>query len=314
LKTYNSIFNYSSKKKTILTLGTFDGVHIGHQSILNKLKNATADGLYEAVVLTFFPHPRMVLNQDINIKLLNTIDEKAVLLDNFGIDALIIHPFDADFSKLTAEDFVENILVKQLNIQKIIIGYDHKFGINRSANIDDLINFGKKYNFEVEQISAKEIDAISVSSTKIRKALLDGNVKTANEYLGLPYSFTGKVVEGKKNGRVIGYPTANIQIKENYKLIPKNGVYTVSSKIGSTLFYGMMNIGTNPTIGDNEQTIEVHFFNFNADIYEKNLTVSVLEFIRTEKKFESLVELQRQLDKDRKFSLDFIESHAKTVL
>ena len=295
-------------------MGTFDGVHIGHQSILNKLKKATADGLYESVVLTFFPHPRMVLNQDANIKMLNTVDEKTLLLDNFGIDSLIVHPFDEIFSKLTAEDFVKNILVKQLNIQKIIIGYDHRFGINRSANIDDLINFGKKYNFEVEQISAKEIDAISVSSTKIRKALLDGNIKTANDYLGLPYSFTGKVVEGKKNGRAIGYPTANIQIKESYKLIPKNGVYIVSSKIENKQFYGMMNIGNNPTIGDNEQTIEVHFFNFNEDIYDKNLTISVLEFIRTEQKFESLAELQRQLDKDKQFSLDFISHYEATLL
>ena len=314
METYRSVYNFESKKKTILTLGTFDGVHIGHQSILNKLKKATVEGLYEAVVLTFFPHPRMVLNQDVNIKLLNTIDEKATLLDNFGIDALIIHPFDETFSKLTAEDFVANILVKQLNIQKIIIGYDHRFGINRSANIDDLINFGKKYNFEVEEISAKEIDAISVSSTKIRNALLDGNIKTANDYLGLPYSFTGKVEEGKKNGRVIGYPTANIQIKENYKLIPKTGVYIVSSKIENKLFYGMMNIGKNPTIGDNEQTIEVHFFNFDKDIYNQNLTVSVLEFIRTEQKFESLAELQRQLDKDKQFSLDFISQYEATLL
>ncbi|MFD2908370.1 bifunctional riboflavin kinase/FAD synthetase [Flavobacterium ardleyense] len=314
MKTYNSIFSYSSKKKTIFTLGTFDGVHIGHQSILGKLKKATADGLYESVVLTFFPHPRMVLNQDVNIKLLNTIDEKATLLDNFGIDSLIVHPFDETFSKLTAEDFVKNVLVKQLNIHKIIIGYDHRFGINRSANIDDLISFGKKYNFEVEQISAKEIDAISVSSTKIRKALLDGNVKISNDYLGIPYSFSGQVVEGKKNGRIIGYRTANIQIKENYKLIPKTGVYIVSCEIKNKLLYGMMNIGKNPTIGDNEQTIEVHFFNFNEDIYGKNLTISVLEHIRSEKKFESLAELQSQLDKDKQFSLDFISQHETTLL
>ena len=314
MKTYNSIFNYSCKKKTILTLGTFDGVHIGHQSILNKLKKATVNGLYESVVLTFFPHPRMVLNQDVNIKLLNTIDEKTELLQKFGIDSLIIHPFDATFSKLTAEEFVFNILVKQLNIQKIIIGYDHRFGINRSANIDDLINFGIKYNFEVEQISAKEIDAISVSSTKIRKALLDGNVKNASEYLGHSYSFSGKVVAGKKNGRAIGYPTANIQIGENYKLIPKTGVYVVSSKIEDSLYYGMMNIGKNPTLGDNEQTIEVHFFNFDAVIYDQILTISVLEFIRVEKKFESLSELQKQLGKDKKTSLDFIRNYETTLL
>ena len=187
MKTYNSIFNFSSQKKTILTLGTFDGVHIGHQSILDKLKKATHHGYYESVVLTFFPHPRMVLNQDMSIKLLNTIEEKTSLLANFGIDTLIIHPFDETFSKLTAEDFVKTILVEKLNIHKIIIGYDHRFGINRSANIHDLVNFGIKYNFEVEQISAKEIDDISISSTKIRKALLEGDVKTANNYLGYKF-------------------------------------------------------------------------------------------------------------------------------
>lgn len=314
MKTYNSIFNFSSKKKTILTLGTFDGVHLGHQSILSKLKKATQHGLYESVVLTFFPHPRMVLNQDNSIKLLNTIEEKTALLNNFGIDTLIIHPFDATFSKLTAEDFVKTILVDQLNIQKIIIGYDHRFGINRSANIDDLVKFGLHYNFEVEQISAKEIDDISVSSTKIRKALLEGNVKMANDYLSYNYCFSGKVVEGKKNGRIIGYPTANIQVEENYKLIPKNGVYIVSSEIQGTLFYGMMNIGTNPTLGENEQTIEIHFFKFNSDIYAQKIKISVLEYIRKEQKFESLEALKEQLDKDKDFSIKYLAEHESTFL
>jgi len=313
LKTYDSIFKFSSNKKTILTLGTFDGVHLGHQSILEKLKKATNNGEYESVVLTFFPHPRMVLNQDMSIKLLNTIEEKTSLLANFGIDTLIIHPFDETFSKLTAEDFVKKILVEKLNIHKIIIGYDHRFGINRSANIDDLVNFGIKYSFEVEQISAKEIDDISISSTKIRKALLEGDVKTANNYLGYNYSFNGKVVEGKKNGRVINYPTANIQIDENYKLIPKNGVYIVSSKINEVVFYGMMNIGTNPTLGENEQTIEIHFFNFNSDIYSKEINISVIEYIREEQKFESLIALKAQLDKDKDFSIQFLTEHESTI-
>ncbi len=313
MKTYNSIFNFSSKKKTILTLGTFDGVHLGHQSILEKLKKATHNADYESVVLTFFPHPRMVLNQDLSIKLLNTINEKSELLENFGVDSLIIHPFDATFSKLSAEEFVKTILIEKLNIHKIIIGYDHRFGSNRSANIDDLINFGLKYHFEVEQISAKEIDAISISSTKIRKALLEGNVKIANEYLGYRYYFSGNIVEGKKNGRAIDYPTANILIAENYKLIPKNGVYIVSSEIENKRYYGMMNIGKNPTFGENEQTIEVHFFNFDGDIYGNKIKISVIEFIRNEQKFESLQALKQQLDKDKQFSIQFLNKYEATT-
>jgi riboflavin kinase/FMN adenylyltransferase len=294
-------------------LGTFDGVHLGHQSILEKLKKATHNADYESVVLTFFPHPRMVLNQDLSIKLLNTINEKSELLENFGVDSLIIHPFDATFSKLSAEEFVKTILIEKLNIHKIIIGYDHRFGSNRSANIDDLINFGLKYHFEVEQISAKEIDAISISSTKIRKALLEGNVKIANEYLGYRYYFSGNIVEGKKNGRAIDYPTANILIAENYKLIPKNGVYIVSSEIENKRYYGMMNIGKNPTFGENEQTIEVHFFNFDGDIYGNKIKISVIEFIRNEQKFESLQALKQQLDKDKQFSIQFLNKYEATT-
>ena len=314
MKVFQDINNFSSQKKTILTLGTFDGVHLGHQSILNKLKTATCSGIYESVVLTFFPHPRMVLSQDISIKLINTIKEKAQLLEGFGIDSLIVHPFDETFSKLSAEDFVKLILVEKLNIHKIIVGYDHRFGINRSANFDDLLAFGVKYNFEVEQISAQEIDDISISSTKIRKALLEGDIKKANDYLGYRFSFSGNVVDGKKNGRNIGFPTANIHVCESYKLIPKNGVYIVSSKINETIFYGMMNIGTNPTLGENEQTIEIYFFNFNFDIYSKEINVSVIEYIRDEQKFESLIALKTQLEKDKEFALEFLAQHESSFL
>lgn len=272
------------------------------------MKNATQNNQYESLVLTFFPHPRMVLQQDSSIKLLNTIDEKATLLEKFGIDNLIIHPFDEVFSNLSAEEFVKNILVDKLNIHKIIIGHDHRFGKNRTADINDLILFGKKYKFEVEQINAKEIDEIAVSSTKIRKALLEANIKLANEYLGYSYFISGKVVEGKKIGRTIGFPTANIQINENYKLLPKNGVYIVSSKIDNVLRFGMMNIGKNPTLGDNEQSIEIHFFEINEDIYSKNLQISILEHIREEQKFNSLTELQAQLEKDKLFSLNYIQN------
>ena len=272
------------------------------------MKNATQNNQYESLVLTFFPHPRMVLQQDSSIKLLNTIDEKATLLEKFGIDNLIIHPFDEAFSNLSAEEFVKNILVDKLNIHKIIIGHDHRFGKNRTADINDLIAFGKKYSFEVEQINAHEIDEIAISSTKIRKALIEGNIKLANQYLGYSYYISGKVVEGKKIGRTIGYPTANIQINENYKLLPKNGVYVVSSEIDNVLYFGMMNIGKNPTIGENDQSIEVHFFNLNENIYKKSLHISILEHIREEQKFNSLSELQAQLDKDKLFSLNYIQN------
>ena len=308
MKIYKSINEVLTPKKTIITIGTYDGVHLGHKSILKKMKKATLKNIYESVVLTFFPHPRMVLQQDSSIKLLNTIDEKATLLEKFGIDNLIIHPFDEAFSNLSAEEFVKDILVDKLNIHKIIIGHDHRFGKNRSADINDLISFGKKYGFEVEQISAKEIDEIAISSTKIRKALLDGNIKLANEYLGYPYFISGKVVDGKKIGRTIGFPTANIQINESYKLLPKNGVYVVSSKINNILYFGMMNIGKNPTLGDNEQSIEIHFFDINEDIYNKNLQISILEHIREEQKFNSLNELQAQLEKDKLFSLNYIQN------
>jgi riboflavin kinase/FMN adenylyltransferase len=272
------------------------------------MKYATQNNQYESLVLTFFPHPRMVLQQDSSIKLLNTIDEKATLLEKFGIDNLIIHPFDEAFSNLSAEEFVKDILVDKLNIHKIIIGHDHRFGKNRTADINDLIAFGKKYSFEVEQINAHEIDEIAISSTKIRKALIEGNIKLANQYLGYSYYISGKVVEGKKIGRTIGYPTANIQINENYKLLPKNGVYIVSSEIDNVLYFGMMNIGKNPTIGENDQSIEVHFFNLNEDIYNKNLQILILEHIREEQKFNSLSELQAQLDKDKLFSLNYIQN------
>lgn len=291
-----------------MTIGTFDGVHIGHKSILDRLKNETNNGEFLSLVLTFFPHPRMVLHQDSSIKLLNTIEEKITLLECYGIDSLIIHPFDAAFSNLTAEEFVKSVLVNQLNVQKIIIGHDHRFGKNRTANIDDLINFGKKYNFNVEQIGAQEIDEIAISSTKIRKALLEGNITLANQFLGYSYFFSGKVIEGKKIGRTLGFPTANIEINENYKLLPKNGAYVISCNIDSSIYYGMMNIGNNPTIGNNEQSIEVHFFELNKNLYNENLEISILYYLRDEQKFSTIEDLKMQLEKDKNYSLNFINN------
>lgn len=306
MKQFKSAFEFSSLKKTIVTLGTFDGVHLGHQAILKKLVRATENGKYESLVLTFYPHPRMVLNQEDAMPLLNTIEEKTILLEKFGIDHLIVHPFDDIFSKLTADAFVKNILVDQFNIHKIIIGYDHRFGENRSANITDLIQFGKQYNFEVAQINAEEINEITISSTKIRTALLDGAIELANQYLGYDYFFSGKVIKGKQLGRTIGFPTANIILLESYKLLPKSGVYVVYSTINNNRVYGMMNIGHNPTVGENNKTIEVHFFDVNEDLYDKIVTVSILKFIRTEEKFESIDALKMQLNKDREFSKNYL--------
>ena len=306
MKLFESINEFQSTKKTILTLGTFDGVHIGHKKILERLTQNTENGKYESLVLTFFPHPRMVLQEKSEIKLLNTIPEKSKLLEKSGIENLVIHPFNESFSRLTAEEFVHSILVNQFHIQKIIIGHDHRFGRNRTANIDNLIAFGAEYGFEVEQISAQEIQDVSVSSTKIRKALQDGNMSLANEYLGYAYFLTGEVVKGKQLGRTIGFPTANIQIKEDYKLIPKNGVYAVKTFIGQKEVFGMMNIGFNPTVNGQKQTIEVNLFDFDADIYGEKLEISLLKYLREEQKFGSVDLLKEQLYQDKKTALEFV--------
>ena len=306
LKLFHSINDFQSTKKTILTLGTFDGVHIGHKKILERITQNTENGKYESLVLTFFPHPRMVLQEKSEIKLLNTISEKSKLLEETGIENLVIHPFNESFSRLTAEEFVHSILVHQFHIQKIIIGHDHRFGRNRTANIDDLIAFGAEYGFEVEQISAQEIQDVSVSSTKIRKALDEGNIALANDYLGYPYFLSGEVVKGKQLGRTIGFPTANIHIEEDYKKIPKNGVYIVKTLIDNAAVFGMMNIGFNPTVNGEKQTIEVNLFDFDADIYGQKLEISLLEYIREEQKFGSVDLLKEQLNRDKNTALNFI--------
>ncbi len=306
LKLFHSINDFHSTKKTILTLGTFDGVHIGHKKILERITQNTENGKYESLVLTFFPHPRMVLQEKSEIKLLNTIAEKTKLLEATGIENLIIHPFNESFSRLTAEEFVHSILVDQFQIQKIIIGHDHRFGRNRTANIDDLIAFGAEYGFEVEQISAQEIQDVSVSSTKIRKALDEGNMALANDYLGYDYFLSGEVVKGKQLGRTIGFPTANIQIGEDYKLIPKIGVYAVKAIVDQKEVFGMMNIGFNPTVNGQKQTIEVHLFDFDEDIYGKQIEVSLLKYLREEQKFGSVDLLKEQLNQDKLNALAFV--------
>jgi riboflavin kinase/FMN adenylyltransferase len=308
LNIFHSIESFRTQQKTIVTIGTFDGVHIGHQKIIEKLLDNAKNTNYKSVILTFFPHPRMVLQEHSEIKLLNTIHERAELLEQIGLDYLIIHTFDKTFSRLTAEEFVKNILVDQLKIKKIVIGYDHRFGRNRTANIEDLIIFGEKYDFEVEQISAQEIEEVSISSTKIRNALQEGDVVLANTYLGYPYFLSGIVKEGKQLGRTIGFPTANLIIEENYKLIPKNGVYIVKSIIHNKTVFGIMNIGTNPTVNGNKQSIEVYYLDFDLNLYNQKIKISILKYIRDEEKFESLALLQQQLEKDKATALAFINT------
>ena len=307
LKIYQSLNEFKPSRKTIVTLGTFDGVHLGHNVILDKICKIAKQENLESVLLTFFPHPRLIVSNDSEIKMLNTMAEKAILLEQKGIQNFIIHPFDKLFSELSPREFVEQVLIKQLNIQKIIIGYDHKFGKNRAADFNDLIAFGKEFGFEVEEISAKQINEVSVSSTKIRNSLLEGNISLANAYLGYSYMLSGIVVKGNQLGRTIGFPTANIEISENYKLIPKNGVYIVSAILNNQTIFGMMNIGIKPTLGDNVPTIEVHLLNFSEDIYGQKIQVNVIERLRDEQKFESFEALKSQLEIDKTNTLDYFK-------
>jgi riboflavin kinase/FMN adenylyltransferase len=309
LKIVKNIANFSTDEKTFVTIGTFDGVHFGHQKILEKLVYEAKKAGKKAVLLTFFPHPRMVLQKDATIELINTIDERAQLLEKTGLDYLIIHPFSKAFSKTTALEFVRDVLVNTFNISKLIIGYDHHFGKNREGNIEQLTEYSLLYNFVVEEIPAQDIDDVSVSSTKVRRALADGNLKTANNYLGYNFMLNGFVVNGKKLGGTIGYPTANINIKEDYKLIPKMGVYVVKSFLGTKTVFGMMNIGNRPTVNGKHQTIEVHFFDFEDDLYGHHLTVELIYFLREEHKFNSVELLILQLQKDEKTARVYIQKN-----
>lgn len=279
---------------------------MGHRKILERLTNNAKNTGLKSTVLTFFPHPRMVLQKDVDIKLLNTLEEKKQILETLGLDYLIIHPFTKQFSRLSAIDFVRDILVNNIKSKRIIIGYDHRFGRNRNANIQDLMAFGSTFDFEVEEIPAQEIDDVSVSSTKIRKALMEGDVETANSYLNYAYMLTGTVKKGKGLGRDFGFPTANLHIAEDYKLIPKNGAYVVKSDLGGNTYFGMMNIGFNPTVDGSRKSIEVNFFEFEGNLYDTKIQVQLLHRIRDEHKFNSIEELKEQLKKDKNHSLDLI--------
>ena len=306
MKIYRSIEDYDEDKRSVVTIGTFDGIHLGHQEILSRLIKSSKNKDLNSVVLTFFPHPRIILNKYNEVKMIDTLDEKIIHLNEIGIDSLIIHPFDKNFSLLSANQFIKDFLVDKLKIKHIIIGYDHRFGKGREASVTDLKNYADDYDFTVEEIKAQEIEKITVSSTKIRNSINQGDIKTTEKYLGRYFNLTGKVVKGDGLGKKINYPTANIFIEETYKIIPKDGVYLVETIIKDKLFKGMMNIGHRPTIGTNVKSIEVHLFNFNEDIYGQVISIKMISKIRDEKKFSSIQALKEQLVKDENYCLKLI--------
>ncbi|SDK73816.1 riboflavin kinase / FMN adenylyltransferase [Salinimicrobium catena] len=309
MKEHKGAHAFNSSHHTVVTIGTFDGVHVGHQKIIEKLVNTAKAGNLESAILTFFPHPRMVLQKDAGIKLINTIQERKEILARSGVDHIIIHPFTQQFSRLSAREFVRDILVHKLRAKKVIIGYDHRFGRNRTADIEDLREFGREYGFDVEEISKQDVEEVAVSSTKIRNALLEGHVEKANRYLSYPFSLAGTVVKGKGLGKEFEYPTANLHIEEEYKLIPKNGVYVVRAEIDGEQHFGMMNIGTNPTVGGTEKTIETHFLDLEKDLYGKYISIELLTRIRDEKKFDSVESLKRAMKQDEAFSRQYIKDN-----
>lgn len=300
-----------ASEKAVVTIGTFDGVHIGHRKILKKLINYGKDNQLTSTVLTFFPHPRMVLQKEAGIKLINTIEERKQILYSTGIDKLVVHPFTKEFSRLRAHEYVEEILVKKLNAKHVIVGYDHRFGRNRTADINDLKKLGRQFGFSVEEISKQDVDEVAVSSTKIRKALGEGAIKKANTYLSKAFILTGKIVKGKGLGKGFGYPTANLKIEESYKLIPANGVYVVKTNFEGKQLYGMMSIGTNPTVGGTKQSIETYFFDFDANLYDKNMQIQVLNHIRNEVNFDSTEKLIKAMQNDEKVAREYIANLPK---
>ena len=306
MKIYNHFSEFKKLNNAVATIGTFDGVHFGHQKIIKRLCELAKSTGGESVILTFFPHPRLIIdpeNQD--LKMINTINEKAKILDSLGVDHLIITPFTRDFSNLTPAEYIQNILVDTIGIKHLIVGYDHRFGKDRKGGLQDLEAFSKNFNYKIEQIPEQDINDVAVSSTKIRTALLDGDVALAANYLGYNFSIYGRVIKGDKIGRTIGFPTANIFVEETYKLIPSDGIYAVTVELNNQVFKGMAYIGQRPTINGMTRNIEVNIFNFNQEIYGQDIKMTFLEFLRHDVKFTGLEALKVQLQKDKEATLEY---------
>jgi riboflavin kinase / FMN adenylyltransferase len=299
MQVHYDLENFQKLKLAVVTSGTFDGVHLGHQKILAKLNDIANKNGGESVLITYFPHPRMVLyNDSQNLKLINTLSEKIQLLASFGIDHLVIIPFTREFSEIDSNNYIQNILVDKIGAKILVIGYDHRFGKNREGGFEYLAQNSDKYGFDVIEIPRQDLENIGISSTIIRNSIKEGNIELAADLLGRNYSLTGKVMKGKQLGRTMGYPTANVYVVEDYKLIPADGVYAVNVKYKDELLNGVLNIGKRPTIEGKDRTIEVNIFDFEKDIYGENLSILFVEKIRNEQKFESLEALKLQIGKD----------------
>lgn len=298
-------FKFSAN--TVVTSGTFDGVHIGHQKILKNISDSAFSDNLKSVVVTFWPHPRFVLGREQDLKLLSTFEEKAQLISKIGIDYLVKIPFTKEFSMLTSEAFIQQILVDKINTKRLVIGYDHKFGKNREGGFEYLRSNANQYGFSVEEISRQDIEDVGVSSTKIRAALERGDISEAEEFLGRKYTISGFVKEGDRIGRSIGFPTANLDVPESYKLIPRDGAYAVWVEVNAHRYMGMLNIGVRPTVSGEERRIEVNIFDFNKTIYNERLTIQFHSLLRSEQKFESIEALKAQLVKDKIQAIKILE-------
>jgi riboflavin kinase/FMN adenylyltransferase len=299
MKVYKHLSEFSPIKNAVVTTGTFDGVHIGHQKIIHRVKEIAHQIAGESVIITFHPHPRLVLfPEDNHLKILNTLPEKIKLLEASGIDHLIIIPFTKEFSRLSSVDFIQQIIVDQIGTKKLVIGYDHHFGKNREGSFEHLKHYGPSYGFEVEEIPKQDINDVGVSSTKIRTALAQLQIAIANQYLGYPYAIEGIVVKGDQIGRSIGFPTANIQIQESHKLIPADGIYAVQIEWQSQTYKGMLYIGDRPTVQGSKKVIEVNIFDFDKEIYDEQIQVKLIQYIRADQKFDSLDALKLSIQQD----------------
>jgi riboflavin kinase/FMN adenylyltransferase len=306
MKIYHTLESFQKLSYAVVTSGTFDGVHLGHQKILARLKEIANLNGGETVVLTFWPHPRMVVSEDSQgLQLLSTLEEKIELLTDLGIDHLLIVPFTRSFSELSCEDYIQQILVDQIGTKKLVIGYDHRFGRNREGNFDFLKNNAQHYGFKVEEIPREDIEETAISSTRIRHTLTSGHIEEANSLLGRPYSISGTVVKGKQLGRQLGFPTANVQVSSFHKLVPNNGVYIIRAVVDGISHEGMLNIGTRPTVDGRVRSIEANIFNFERDIYGEKLKIEFLSYLRPERKFDGLEALTAQIAEDKKVAKAF---------